>query len=51
MPPGTNIRLWLTGWTETIAEGEFVSVVVDIADEGREAAPDADPRGGASRLR
>ena len=29
---GTN--LWLAGWTKTIAGGEFVSLVVEIADEG-----------------
>ena len=27
-------RLWLTGWTKTIGGGQFVSVVVEIADEG-----------------
>ena len=27
-------KLWLTGWTETIAGGEFVSLVAEIADEG-----------------
>ena len=27
-------KLWLTGWTKTIGEGEFVSVLVEIADEG-----------------
>jgi hypothetical protein len=27
-------RLWLTGWTKTIAGGEFVSLLVEIADEG-----------------
>jgi hypothetical protein len=25
---------WLTGWTRSIAGGEFVSVLVEIADEG-----------------
>lgn len=28
-----NSRLWLTGWTKTIAGGEFVSVLVEIAEE------------------
>jgi hypothetical protein len=27
-----NTRLWLTGWTNTIAGGELVSVLVEIAD-------------------
>ena len=27
-------RLWLTGWTKTIAGGQFVSLLVEIADEG-----------------
>jgi hypothetical protein len=27
-------KLWLTGWTKTIAGGEFVTVLVEIADEG-----------------
>ena len=27
-------RLWLTGWTKTITGGEFVSLTVEIADEG-----------------
>jgi hypothetical protein len=27
-------KLWLTGWTKTIGGGEFVSVLVEIADEG-----------------
>ena len=27
-------KLWLTGWTKTIAGGQFVSLVVEIADEG-----------------
>jgi uncharacterized protein (DUF2237 family) len=32
-------KLWLTGWTKTIAAGEFVSVLVEIAvDGGRPAA-------------
>ena len=26
-------RLWLTGWTQTIAGGDFVSLVVEIADK------------------
>jgi hypothetical protein len=26
-------KLWLTGWTRSIAGGEFVSVLVEIADE------------------
>jgi hypothetical protein len=29
-----NTRLWLTGWTKTIAGGELVSVLVEIAVEG-----------------
>lgn len=32
LPAGT--RLWLTGWTKTIAGGEFVSLLVEIADKG-----------------
>ncbi len=28
-----NTRLWLTGWTKTITGGEFVSLLVEIADE------------------
>jgi hypothetical protein len=28
-----NTRLWLTGWTKTIAGGEFVSLRVEIADK------------------
>jgi hypothetical protein len=28
-----NTRLWLTGWTKTIAGGEFVSLLAEIADE------------------
>jgi hypothetical protein len=27
-------RLWLTGWTKSIAGGQFVSLLVEIADEG-----------------
>ena len=27
-------KLWLTGWTKTIGKGEFVSVLLEIADEG-----------------
>jgi DNA repair protein RadD len=27
-------KLWLTAWTKTIGGGEFVSVLVEIADEG-----------------
>jgi hypothetical protein len=27
-------KRWLTGWTKTIGGGEFVSVLVEIADEG-----------------
>jgi hypothetical protein len=26
-------RLWLTGWTKSIAGGQFVSLLVEIADE------------------
>jgi hypothetical protein len=29
-----NTRLWLAGWTKTIAGGELVSVLVEIAVEG-----------------
>jgi hypothetical protein len=29
-----NTRLWLTGWTKSIAGGELVSVLVEIAVEG-----------------
>ena len=29
-----NTRLWLTGWTKTVAGGELVSVLVEIAVEG-----------------
>lgn len=36
-------RLWLVGWTKTIAGGEFVSLLVEIAHNFREAE-DADPR-------
>ena len=25
-------KLWLTGWTKTIAGGQFVSLLVEIAD-------------------
>jgi hypothetical protein len=28
-----NTRLWLTAWTKTIAGGQFVSVLVEIAEE------------------
>ena len=27
-------KLWLTGWTKTIGGGQFVSILVEIADEG-----------------
>ena len=27
-------KLWLTGWTKTIAGGEFVSLLVEIAVKG-----------------
>ena len=27
-------KLWLTGWRKTIAGGQFVSLLVEIADEG-----------------
>jgi len=27
-------KLWLTGWTKAIGGGEFVSLKVEIADEG-----------------
>jgi len=37
-------RLWLTGWTKTITGGEFVSLLVEIADNCRDVAPDADRR-------
>jgi hypothetical protein len=26
-------KLWLTGWTQTIAGGDFVSLLVEIADK------------------
>ena len=26
-------KLWLTGWTKTIAGGEYVSLLVEIADK------------------
>jgi hypothetical protein len=26
-------KLWQTGWTKTIAGGEFVSILIEIADE------------------
>ena len=29
-----NTRLWLIGWTRKINGGEFVSVLVEIAEEG-----------------
>jgi hypothetical protein len=32
-------RLWLTGWTKTIADGALVSVLVEIADEGGRPEP------------
>ena len=32
MPAGS--KLWLTGWTRAIAGGEFVSILVEVADEG-----------------
>ena len=41
LPAGT--KLWLTGWTKTITGGDFVSVLVEIADKFREAE-DADPQ-------
>ncbi len=28
-----NTRLWLTGWTKTIAGGQFVSVLLEVAEE------------------
>ena len=31
LPAGS--KLWLTGWTKTIAGGEFVSLVVEIAEK------------------
>ena len=40
LPAGT--KLWLTGWTRTIAGGEFASVLVEIADKFREVE-DVDP--------
>ena len=27
-------KLWLTGWTKTIAGGGYVSLLVEIADKG-----------------
>jgi hypothetical protein len=27
-------KLWLTGWTKTIAGNQFVSLLLEIADEG-----------------
>ncbi len=35
-------KLWLTGWTTAIAGGEFVSVLVEVADKCRGAVPDED---------
>ena len=32
LPAGT--QLWLTGWTKIIAGGEFVSILVETADQG-----------------
>ena len=32
LPAGS--KLWLTGWTTTIAGGEVVSILVEAADEG-----------------
>ncbi len=29
-----NTKLWLMGWTKTIAGGDFVSLLVEIADKG-----------------
>jgi hypothetical protein len=28
-----NTKLWLTGWTKTISGGEYVSLLVEIADK------------------
>ena len=28
-----NTRLWLTGWTKTISGGDYVSLLVEIADK------------------
>jgi hypothetical protein len=28
-----NTKLWLSGWTRKIAGGEFVSLLLEIADE------------------
>jgi hypothetical protein len=39
LPAGT--KLWFTGWTKAISGGQVVSVLVEIADECREAVPDA----------
>lgn len=27
-------KLWLTGWTKTIAGGQVVALLVELADEG-----------------
>ena len=32
-------RLWLTGWTKTIAGGQLVSLLVEIADKGGRPSP------------
>jgi hypothetical protein len=34
-----NTKLWLTGWTKTIEGGEFVSVLVEIAETGGRPRP------------
>ncbi len=34
-----NTQLWLTGRTKTIAGGQFVALLVEIAEEGGRARP------------
>jgi hypothetical protein len=31
---GFRFHVWLTGWTTTIGGGQFVSLLVEIADKG-----------------
>jgi hypothetical protein len=49
LPVGT--RLWLTGCTKTIAGGEFVSLLVEIADKaGAPMRAEEDPERASARL-
>ncbi|MDR3489210.1 MAG: hypothetical protein P4M05_30465, partial [Bradyrhizobium sp.] len=40
----TGTKLWLSGWTKPITGGDFVSLLVEIADQCREPVPDEDQR-------